>query len=676
MTIGDKIIEAVPISTNHKPSMNAVVPIEIFTAKQDGHTTYQKHPITWISRLYRNMTLVFSTIIEKYTDSTFPPLSSIDNNDLRKWRIYFPIMILFQGSFLSLFIWLCYTGYVSNITSKYLSPIDTDHSYQYCDPVSVTVTGTFLMDSNGLWEGSQNFSYEKALYKLKLVNIALTTSEYEEIITKFATEVKAIGENMIDRDISYSLIAWTTFASEYSVGSGTIRLSAIGDASKLFNNQYYGAAVTRKNAYCLSPALAESNPWSVSYDYYTSEINVNIPVSLSYTSLGEALAEEPCPSLFTVADDFLFDSKFDSSLSIKFDARSIAVAISINIRISSFDTLAAVSETVLSNNQFYGLYFSEEYPDMVPIFCYSIESTNIDQSSYHDFTSTMPKYKPYQNSTYPVTCLVRSGNQYFYPLFVHEGIDSTCWYGNEQCKSSSGGNCIVNNQLIGLMFVSESNGGLFTLIDKTNQLQTVIDSSATGDISVSNKMFQALAASAGILRWVNAFGTSKSIGNTILPATPSQTSTCYPSFNQTIIAEFSNANLYQTETFITIGMKQRASDFLTAGKVIMNKYAHLLENGGFNDTLYKENVFSNMLSPPMPLTQDYEICSLGSWLSFYSSVGMIGCHDSSIFECSNFICDFRRGLFQCSYDGIHRIVAICNHIENIHQPHPIEGSTC
>jgi hypothetical protein len=552
---------------------------------------------------------------DKYTDATIPQIQSVDHYDLRKWNMFIPLLIIFQGTFIGIFLYLCYNGYESNKSTSYLSPASNSHSSENCDSVPITITGTYLIDSSGYWQGDSNFSYENALYSLEMQSIALTSSGYEGILGDFESSLSSIGTKMSNRTLSWNLIAWASYSDIYSSSSGTIGISSLGDASNIFDVQYFDPGITSRNSHCLSSI----NEWSTSFDSSNSKISVDIPITLTYDMTGGVSFSEPCPGLFNASADFLFDPKYDSSLSIKFDSQSFSTAIAVNYGIKSFDTLSEV-EVKTTHTGFYGLYFDSKYPGMDPIFCYSMESTDLASSPYVKSANAVNSPTIIASGDYPTTCLVRSGNQFFYPFFNHAGYTegNSCWYSNMPCDPLASGelSCDANSHFIGLAFYSTEKGGLFSLVDLTNKLQYIIASNSTdGDIDVADKAQVAMAATVGINRWV------KAIGNRALTDSFPSTS-CPQKFTQTMLNGYDNILLNDEVSMLSIGMRQRDSDFTTSGKITMNKYSHLLTNAAYNNTLYKAAVFSAMVSPPTPLLQDYDICSMSEWKAFYNAIGV------------------------------------------------------
>lgn len=353
---------------------------------------------------------------EKYLDYTFPTLESVDFSDLKTIGLGCPILFVYQGAFVAALIYFFMYYYNDDITSNYLVPQDSTTSYQVCSTVSITVDGIYSMDTSGSWNGAMDYSYSKSVYDMSFTTATATDDSYKSIVDGFASELSILGSKSKDRDIAWNLVAFSGYKSSQSSGYGKISLSTTGDASVMYDQTVGLFGFGNKNQYC-------TNSMTITYDSARSAFDINIPVTESYSQVGnsgyEVTVSEPCGSVFSVVDDFSYSSsKGSSSVDLYIDARSLATAMAVNYGIMNISSLTAVegfSQTVQlsSNSLTFSSFIDASYPGMKPIICSSLDSIHY-------------------------ACLVKTANVWFFPTTSHTGRlkSSQCWK-NQACHPST-----------------------------------------------------------------------------------------------------------------------------------------------------------------------------------------------------------------------------------------------
>lgn len=355
-------------------------------------------------------------------EMTFPTLESVDTRDLRKTWMGLPIILAYQGIFVGILVYLFVSGYQSSLSTEYLSPIGTASSTQICAEVEVSLNSEFLVDSSGYWNGAESFDYSNAIYDLTFVSATADAVTYENIIDTFSSQLEKIGDKSRDRDLAWNLVAWSSFRSTERAGSGKAMLTSTGDASTIFNQNLGLFAVANPNKLC-------TNDMQISYDFAKSVVDLSISVSETFSTKGMggmgSSISEPCSSVFSVVDDFDYESnKGFSSADVMVDVRSLSTAIAVNFGLLNITDLVQVSAvnismslpSISSTPLTFLSYIDPLYPGMKPIICTWFDSSSSDT----EISSSV--------------CVLYSGSTWFFPVTTHSGLSlGDCWR-NEACS--------------------------------------------------------------------------------------------------------------------------------------------------------------------------------------------------------------------------------------------------
>ena len=106
------------------------------------------------------------------------PMESLQEDNIPfKWKIVFGFItyVIFGALFLSSLI----TGYEQAITEEFIS---FDQESGICKSVPKSLTGSYLMDINGTWEGEIDFEENKALYQFEFNSLQINNEEFIELM--------------------------------------------------------------------------------------------------------------------------------------------------------------------------------------------------------------------------------------------------------------------------------------------------------------------------------------------------------------------------------------------------------------------------------------------------------------------------------------------------------------
>lgn len=92
--------------------------------------------------------------------------------------------------------------FIDSLTSSFisLSSISGD-----CEPVLKPVTGSFVADTNGDWEGFGDFSYSGANFNLILTGAEMSFEQYQDVIVVARDQLASLGALAVNLDLSANL---------------------------------------------------------------------------------------------------------------------------------------------------------------------------------------------------------------------------------------------------------------------------------------------------------------------------------------------------------------------------------------------------------------------------------------------------------------------------------------
>lgn len=130
------------------------------------------------------------------------------------------------------FGWLVYSRY-KQINQELFLSLDSEEGI--CKEVPLEVSGTFLADNAGNWEGHQEFDYTRAIYSFSFNRLESSESEFVDVIDSVLSRVDAITAVMRANNLATTILFWTTwvFVSSAEVEGNS---SSLGKQSSFLND--------------------------------------------------------------------------------------------------------------------------------------------------------------------------------------------------------------------------------------------------------------------------------------------------------------------------------------------------------------------------------------------------------------------------------------------------------
>jgi hypothetical protein len=310
-----------------------------------------------------------SRLINDQLAMAMPPQTKVDVHDLRKTGLAQLITIAFVAAYLIALIYNSVMGHRQLRNEAFLSP---DLYAGECNEVPLAITSVYESDSNGKWDTQAGFVPTLSMYALDLRGTKVTNDEYPEVMQDFQEKFRAQADKNAKRDLSYNMV---TLAS-YNLANNHKQISIFTNAraEKVFGSVVFASALSNQYGRC----------WGsyATYDAASGTINYNI--DFKYNDTLDYYEGNMCTQVHP--SDFSSDDIDDNGMkSLKFDIRSIATAVSINLgltRLSEdlamirppqwyYDYYQEVFVQVNISDDAFSRYVDPYYEDMTPIYCYN-----------------------------------------------------------------------------------------------------------------------------------------------------------------------------------------------------------------------------------------------------------------------------------------------------------------
>mmetsp|Transcript_15500 Transcript_15500/g.33838 ORF Transcript_15500/g.33838 Transcript_15500/m.33838 type:complete len:353 (-) Transcript_15500:524-1582(-) len=201
-----------------------------------------------------------------------------------------------------------------------------------CCEVPMSITGTFLADTQGKWNTEPGFNPVNGNYAVTVVGLEYTNKQWTEVMESITAQMKAVGERGADRDLSWNLIAWSSF-SAHNVERGSLRFYATGKASVIFSKpvRNMGFASEVSDA---SECTVATTPF---FNPSTSKLTVEVRLC------DGGACENPCPGVLAPQamgyDSFASDEGY---MKLTVDMQAVSTAIAVNLNMTKLNNLVQV----------------------------------------------------------------------------------------------------------------------------------------------------------------------------------------------------------------------------------------------------------------------------------------------------------------------------------------------
>jgi hypothetical protein len=297
----------------------------------------------------------------------------------------FPIGSLVYAIILTAFLVLFFIGYLEDISQKFLSATPGAGS---CSNVPKTLSGTYLADSNGLWESSPEFEYTKALYSFKFPGYSGSKKVYEDSLQQAFDFVTRLGAKSKSLNLGSNLLYWMAASGAVVSGGSSNVFQMNGSPKVLFDKLVYYASFSAEGGVCpVHPRVI--------YDSGGSTMRLEFAYS-------EFTSNAICRSIVT-PEHMGYSAKYGlDHFSFSIDSQTLLTALSVSQGILDFEDLELIPHSSIvyqykgTENIQLGKYFYPRYPAMKPLFCMSLDNGSL-------------------------LCTIQYFNLYLYPIFNHAG---------------------------------------------------------------------------------------------------------------------------------------------------------------------------------------------------------------------------------------------------------------
>lgn len=369
-------------------------------------------------------------------------VSNIPSENIRDLPGFYVLVLgsLVYACILATFLYTLLSSYISSREEKFLS---LSRSAGECTEVYRPLTGTYLVDSNGYWEGMTHFHYPSALYSFHIYTFEGSQEDFYDMVYLGYEEVLELAEYAAKQNLALNLLHWMVYSLFHTVDDFSQTWRLTGKPSVIFDRAHLRASLATIGGVCdVVPVTNFDKSTATLYAKYDFDLynastacrDAVIPMHMGYFPAFDA-------GIFTV----------------QLDLKALTAAMVVNMGFMSY-----------------------VYLDKVP-----------DSISWHTYNSTTYEMALYYNSNMegmrPITCLVNDpyvscvlevGGLYVYPIFDHMGSSISepqyC-----ECGSSRGhtAECNYFNLFAGFLF--------FEYDDATESQQNSLDRLVEFTLSVN-----------------------------------------------------------------------------------------------------------------------------------------------------------------------------------------------
>jgi hypothetical protein len=299
------------------------------------------------------------------------------------------------------FAYFLYNLYIVGITSEFIS-ISAGSGYT-CSTVPKFVSGLYIADSNGTWQGRPFYDYSQGLYVLTLTEAAVHPDEYSMLMSYIEKAVIQLSEASVNFPLTLNLLVYMSW--QFACDSGSPLCSKwIGQSFAFSANSQYMLSLSYVDL-TISNEAADCDSYSVSSYDLANAVNDG---SYDYADF---VMNPTCNS--TVIPESLGYSSYLSgtSFTVTVDVRSLIDSTSINFGILQLSSLSLVSYSptlrfAYNGATYLGAYYVDSwYVGMRPIYCVSAEDGTIDG----------------RNGVVSQLCFMLVGDLIGFPIFNHYG---------------------------------------------------------------------------------------------------------------------------------------------------------------------------------------------------------------------------------------------------------------
>ena len=126
------------------------------------------------------------------------------------------------------FAWLVQQSFQQISRELFLS-LNSDEGI--CSEVPLEVSGTFLADARGNWEGDKDFEYSSAIYAFDFNGLETSEKGFAAIIDLTLQQISSINEVMIRSNLAVTILYWTTWVFVSKSGGAYMYYNGTSESS-------------------------------------------------------------------------------------------------------------------------------------------------------------------------------------------------------------------------------------------------------------------------------------------------------------------------------------------------------------------------------------------------------------------------------------------------------------
>jgi hypothetical protein len=272
-----------------------------------------------------------------------------------------------------------------------------------CSQVTKVISGVFLADTHGNWEGSLDFEYRSAIYVMTLRNFNGEKNQFTSLLNTGFEVLDSLSTLSYDLNLAGNLIIWMAITMTGQTSDHLHTLQLYGDPKIIFNLPTLVTSLSNEENNCDVRS-------SVMYDRSVGIFTISYPMT-------QYLLSSSCMSIANPEHFGYTGLTGSETFSLRIDMQSAITALGINtgmIAVADLEMIPYTESTFVSDGITYtaNYYYYPRYPGMTPLYCANLTSSNSASSSSSSTES---------GSLNRLVCAILYGNIYAYPLFNHLG---------------------------------------------------------------------------------------------------------------------------------------------------------------------------------------------------------------------------------------------------------------
>ena len=343
----------------------------------------------------------------------------------KKAKKSYVYLTYFMGkfAFVCALFYFTYTGIIADQNLRFIA---LDQSVGICRSVPTVISGNFAMDSNGNYQGTQNFDAAKAYYYIELSNFQHDIDGYQKFMDQARDIVYRLSKIAPKMDLGMSLVYWTSYANEINDGNYVHYFRFNANPIAVYDRFYKTGFLSDFLGDCdLAP--------DVSYN------SMNGVLTMVYSEK-EFMSHKNCSGAIDPAAMGYQPEDSGDKFEINVDTRSLVTAFALNSDIMMPGILVDVNLWGISNVTIgclpelntpgctgdlytFRAGIDPDLPGMDPVVCLIPTKRNRPDSSYY-----------FKN-----LCAMKVADQFVYPYTFHfglSGVDGNNPYIPRQCNCS------------------------------------------------------------------------------------------------------------------------------------------------------------------------------------------------------------------------------------------------